>query len=46
MDYYNYLLLVILIIIVGYFSLKYLFFIIIGFVLGIYIYYKYLRYIN
>ncbi len=39
---YNYILLLFLIIIVGYFSLKYLFFILIGFLLGVYITYYYL----
>jgi len=42
-DIYNYLLFIILIIIVGYFSIKYLFFILIGFFLGIYITYNYFR---
>jgi len=42
-DIYNYILFIILIIIIGYFSLKYLFFILIGFVLGVYLTYKYLR---
>ena len=43
MDIYNYLLLVILVIIVGYFSLKYLFFILIGFILGVYLTYSYIK---
>jgi len=42
-DIYNYILFIILIIIIGYFSLKYLFFILIGFVLGVYLTYKYIR---
>jgi len=42
-DIYNYILLIILIIIIGYFSLKYLFFILIGFILGVYLTYTYLR---
>jgi len=41
-DIYNYFLLIILVIIVGYFSLKYLFFILIGFIMGIYFSYYYL----
>jgi hypothetical protein len=40
---YNYLLFIILIIIVGYYSLKYLFFILIGFCLGVYLTYYYLK---
>jgi len=42
-DIYNYILLIILVIIIGYFSLKYLFFILIGFILGVYLTYTYLR---
>jgi len=42
-DLYNYLLFLILIIFVGYYSIKYLFFIIIGFLLGVYITYYYLK---
>lgn len=42
-DIYNYILLVILVIIIGYFSIKYLFFIIIGFILGVYLTFYYLK---
>lgn len=42
-DIYNYLLLIVLVIIVGYFSLKYLFFILIGFILGVYLTYSYIK---
>jgi len=43
-DIYNYLLLIVLVIIVGYFSLKYLFFILIGFILGVYLTYSYIKF--
>ena len=39
----NYIIFIILIIIIGYYSLKYLFFILIGFVLGIYLTYLFYR---
>ena len=45
MNIYNNLLLLILILVVGYYSLKYLFFVVIGIFIGIYlsrVYYKYL----
>jgi hypothetical protein len=37
----NNLIFIILIIVIGYYSIKYLFFVIIGFILGVYITYKF-----
>ncbi len=39
----NYLIFIILIIIIGYYSLKYLFFILLGFLLGVYLSYLFYR---